>query len=208
MLYHDRVISRCVWRLISASSREPCMCHLYLNGFPWATWLQRGVKRTRPPGTATAIFTRNTNTHTHTHTHFKRTHLARQTFHTDKRALWRRRHTAQSAGKSLRTSSRPSDRVWSPPWRPAVKYPSANQRGTNWDDVDFTGDDEVWSTKYVVDSKINHLGSNSISFGSSARSVDYEIDHAINKALFKFDMGLRQGYYNKPPKKSITIICL
>lgn len=50
---------------------------------------------------------------THTHTSFKRTHLARQTFHTNKRALWTWHHTASlSAGKSIWTSSRPS----TPPW--------------------------------------------------------------------------------------------
>lgn len=51
--------------------------------------------------------------HTHTLLHFKRAHLARQTFHTNKRALWTWRHTASSsAGKSIWTSSRPS----APPW--------------------------------------------------------------------------------------------
>lgn len=50
---------------------------------------------------------------THTHASFKRTHLGRQTFHTNKRALWTWHHTASlSAGKSIWTSSRPS----TPPW--------------------------------------------------------------------------------------------
>lgn len=72
-----------------------------------------GVKQTRPSGLQRLFLHTHTYAHTHTRAHFKRTHIARQTFHTNKRVLWTWRHTASSsAGKSIWTSSRPS----APPW--------------------------------------------------------------------------------------------
>lgn len=85
-------------------------------------------------------------THTHTQTHFKRTQLARQTFHTNKRALWTWRHTASSsAGKSIWTSSRTS----APPWprlKPTLStccqmpLSKSKRMGKNWQTVDFLRD--------------------------------------------------------------------
>ena len=136
-------------------SAVPWMSYLYLKCFPWfplANWplhlAARPVCLASVHTTqATVVSNRHAHLdrsgyfysvklvreHTHTSTHFKRTHLARQTFHTNERALSTWRHAASSsAGKSIRTSSRPwapPDRVWSRPCRPAVKCPSANQRG-------------------------------------------------------------------------------
>lgn len=112
----------------------PWMCHLpYLNSFPWSppmSWLlhlaagllclaslhitQATVVSNRHAHLdCNGYFYTHTYAHTHTRAHFKRTHIARQTFHTNKRALWTWRHTASSsAGKSIWTSSRPS----APPW--------------------------------------------------------------------------------------------
>lgn len=88
-----------------------------------------GVKRTRPPGPLRLFLL------THTHTSNGLT-SPRQTFHTSKRALSTWRHAASSsAGKSIRTSSRPSapprPRLKPARCRAAVKCPSAkNQRRT------------------------------------------------------------------------------
>lgn len=83
-----------------------------------------------------------TRVHTHTHTGFKRPYLARQTFHTNKQALWTWRQAASSsAGKSIWTSLRPT--LTASEADPVDLLSNAHSKskrmGKNWGTVDFSG---------------------------------------------------------------------